>query len=221
MENVPTTGEVSEYDIKWTSDCSYMLYNRKIIKGVHDMSFVSAIDTLYNEIVNINSDRHKVVSIIKRSGMKVEAILTKIDTALLYRNLSDLEKFKDYNGTTWGGALIGNDFSVAYRQNKNDKTNYLIAFQEVLLFNHQSKYRLLDHRSFKIQANQDLAISNCRFNDKYDNEIVAIYSSKNENEEAVIIRAWRFNRRTLKIEEVEKGKVKYKEADRNLFLWGK
>jgi hypothetical protein len=220
-ENVAITGEVSEYDIKWTSDCSYMLYNRKIIKGVDDMSSDFDIDTLYNEIVDINGDKHKVVSSIKQSDMKVETILTKIDTALLYRNLSDLEKFKDYNGTTWGGTLIGNDFSVAYRQNINDKTNYLLAFEEVLLLNHRSKYRLLDHLNFKMQTNQNLATSNCRFNDKYDKEIVAIYSSKNENKEAVIIKAWRFNRHTLKIEEIEKGNVKYKAADKDLFLWDK
>ena len=72
-----------------------------------------------------------------------------------------------------------------------------------------------------MESNRNLTTRNCRFNDKYDKEIVVIYSSKDDNEEAKIIRAWRFNRLTLKIENVSISDIKYKVADKNLFLWDK
>lgn len=220
-ENVGKTGLVSEFDIKWTSDCSYILYNRRVIKGKDNMPTDFKIDTLYNEIVEINGDKHKIVSSIKGYDLKIEAILEKLDTSKLYRVLSEIENFKDYNGTSYGGTLISDKLSISYRQNSNDKTDFLIAFEEVLSIDHKSKYKLLDHLFFKIEPNQHLTTSNCRFNDKYDKEIVAIYTSKNDNEEAKIIKAWRFNRQTLKIEVVDISKVKYKIADKNFFLWDK
>ena len=220
-ENVGKTGLVSEYDIKWTSNCSYILFNRRVVIGKDNMPADFKIDTLYNEIVEITGDKHKIVSSIKGYDMKIEAILVKLDTTKLYRNLSEVEKFKQYDGSTKGGTLISDKYSIAYKQNSTDKTDFFIAFEEVLSVDHKSKFSLLDFLFFKMESTQDLTTSNCRFNDKYDKEIVAIYSSKNYNEEAQIIKAWRFNRQTLKIEVADISKVKYKVADKNLFFWDK
>ena len=220
-ENVGKTGLVTEFDIKWTSDCTYLLFNPRIIEGKDDIPDDFKIDTLYNEIIEVSGDRHKVISSIKGYDQKIEATLVKVDTNLLYRNLNEIEKFKDYNGSTWGGTLIGDDYSVVYRQNSKKNTDFLIAFQEVLSINHKSKYKLLDHLTFKINAKQNIATSNCRYNDKYDKEIVAIYTAKTDNEDAKIVKAWRFNRVTLKIEDIQASKVKYKVADKNLFFWDK
>ena len=179
---------VSEFDIKWTSDCSYILFNRRVVKGKDNMPADFKIDTLYNEIVEITGDKHKIVSSIKGYDMKIEAILVKLDTTKLYRDLSEVEKFKQYDGSTKGGTLISDKYSIAYKQNSTDKTDFLIAFEEVLSVDHKSKFKLLDFLFFKMESTQDLTTSNCRFNDKYDKEIVAIYSSKNDNEEAQIIK---------------------------------
>jgi len=220
-ENVGKTGLVSEFDIKWTSNCSYILFNRRVLKGTDNMPPDFKIDTLYNEIVEVNGDKHKIVSSIKGYDMKIEAVLVKLDTTKLYRDLNEVEKFKNYNGTTKGGTLISDKYSIAYKQNSNDKTDFIIALEEVVSVDHKSKFKLLDYLFFKMELMQDLTTSNCRFNDKYDKEIVAIYISKNDNEEAKIIKAWRFNRETLKIETVDTSKVKYKVADENLFFWDK
>ncbi len=221
IENVASTGLISEFDIKWTSDCTYLLFNRKVIKGRDDMPADFKIDTLYNEIIEVSGDSHKTLSFITGYQEKVETILLKLDTSLLYRNISDLEKFKQYNGAIRGGTLIGDNHSVAYRQNSSKKTDFLIAFEEVLLFDHKSKYKLLDHLTYRLNANENIVTSNCRYNDKYDKEIVAIYTTNSDNEEVKIVKAWRFNRLTLRIEDIIMSKVKYKVADKNLFFWDK
>ena len=76
-ENVGKTGLISEFDLKWISDCSYILYNRRVIKGINEWPAELNADTLYNEIVEINGDKHKVISIMKRFDMKVESTLIK------------------------------------------------------------------------------------------------------------------------------------------------
>lgn len=217
-ENISKTGLISEFDIKWTSNCTYLLYNRRVISGKDNIPEGFKIDTLYNEIIEITGDSHKTISYMKGYDFKVEATLVKIDTLALYRDISNIEKFKEYNGTTRGGTLIGDNHSVAYRQNTLDKQEYIIAFQETFSINHKAKFKLLDYVKFKMKENENLATSNCRFNDKYDKEVIAIYTSKNEKEEAKIKKAWRFNRHTLKIEPVDKSKVKYKVADKNSYF---
>jgi hypothetical protein len=221
VENVSKTGLIAEFDIKWTSNCTYLLLNQRVLMGQDNIAEDFKIDTFYNEIIAVNGNRHKVISSMKGYDQKATATLIKIDTNLLYRNINEIKKFKDYNGSTGGGILIGDNYSFAYRQHSKKETDFLIAFQEVLLINHKAKYLLLDHLTLRMNPGQKLATRNCRLNDKYDEEIVVIYSSEDDNEEAEIIRAWRFNRLVLKIEEIPARNVKYKVADKDLFLWGK
>ena len=70
-----------------------------------------------------------------------------------------------------------------------------------------------------METKQKIATIYCRFDEEYDKEIVAIYTSVDINKEANIIRAWRLNRKILKIEEIEATRVKYKAADQNSFFW--
>jgi hypothetical protein len=221
IENVGKTGLVTEFDIKWTSACTYILFNRRVVRGTDNIPAEFKIDTLYNEVIEVKGDKQKIVSSMKGYDLKIESVLVKMDTAKLYRDLSEVKKFKNYNGATRGGTLISDKYSIAYKQNSIDKTDFLIALEEVLSVDHKSKFQLLDYVFFRMELTQELTTSNCRFNDKYDKEIVAIYSSNNDNEEAKIIKAWRFNRETLKIETADISKVKYKVADKNLFFWDK
>lgn len=78
-EKVGKTGVISEFDIKWTSDCSYLLFNRRVIEGEDSMIDVFEIDTLYNEVVEVNGKFHKVVSSTKRYDLQLESVLIKID----------------------------------------------------------------------------------------------------------------------------------------------
>lgn len=217
-ENDARTGSVTEFDIKWLSECTYILFNRKVIKGADEDT---EIDTLYNEIIEINGAHHKVRSTVKKLNMTLDAILTKIDTSLLYRNIYDLAKYKDYNGESHIGTLIDDNFAVQIRQHKNKKTKYVLAFEEVLSLNHKSKFLLIDAVTYTRESDQSTATHGCRFLDKYDNEIIALYSSESDDKEAKIHKAWRLNRKTLKIEPLDIEKVKYKVEDKNNFLLGR
>jgi hypothetical protein len=78
-EHVGKTGLISEFDIKWISDCTYILFNRKVIKGKDEWPAELNSDTLYNEIVEVTGDDYKVVSSMKRFDIKVELTLTKVN----------------------------------------------------------------------------------------------------------------------------------------------
>jgi hypothetical protein len=83
-ENDPKTGVVSEMDIKWLSDCCYILFNRHLIEGVDDSTSDLKIDSIFNEITEIKGDKHKVSSKIKQLDFTIEATLIKVNTSLLY-----------------------------------------------------------------------------------------------------------------------------------------
>lgn len=53
-ENIVNKGLISEFSLKWTSDCTYILYNRKVIKGVDEWSAEINADTLFNEIIEVS-----------------------------------------------------------------------------------------------------------------------------------------------------------------------
>lgn len=77
-ENVANKGLISEFSLKWTSDCTYILFNRKVIKGVDEWSAEINADTLFNEIIEVSKGRHKVISYTKRFDSKLEAALITI-----------------------------------------------------------------------------------------------------------------------------------------------
>lgn len=77
-ENVGKTGLISKFDLKWVSDCAYILYNRKVIKGADKSKWQFENDTLYNEIVEVKGNQHKVISSIKKYDIEISAVLVKI-----------------------------------------------------------------------------------------------------------------------------------------------
>lgn len=77
-ENVTKKGLICEFNLEWTSDCTYILFNRRVIKGKDEWPAEINADTLFNEIVEISKDRHKVVSYMKRFDSKLETTLIKI-----------------------------------------------------------------------------------------------------------------------------------------------
>lgn len=74
------SGVISECKIKWTSDCSYILYDRKLLKGSEPSQITDKlrVDTLYNEITNVKGNIHKVSCIMKSTGVKAEFTVTKV-----------------------------------------------------------------------------------------------------------------------------------------------
>jgi hypothetical protein len=206
-------------DIKWLTDCTYLLFNRKVVNGNDGTPPRMDIDTVYNEIKLIDGNRFTVASTLKAFSYTTEAIMVKVDSSLLYSNISELPKFKEYNGGRYGGTHIDNNYSIASARKSTNKTQYVLAFEETFSINQTTKFLLLDAVGFKMYTNQKLATWNCRYADRYDKEVVAVYTSTDDNQEARIIQAWRMNRKTLKIENLEIRNVKFKVADKNLLFW--
>lgn len=221
IENDIRTGSITALDIKWLTDCTYILFNPKALKGEDDIPSEFKTDTLYNEIKNINGNSHIVVSTSKKYKFETQTTIVKVEDSLLYRNIKDLPAFKEYNGTSWGSTALDDNYAIDYRQKTNSKNEFVFVFEETYSINHRGMFRLLDNVFASKKNNQSIATRNCRFNEKFDPEIIAIYSSKNDEKEAKIIKAWRCNRKTLKIEIVDTKNIKYKVSDNSLNLWNK
>ena len=213
------SGLVLEYDICWTSDCSFFLSNRKILRGRDSLLQGEATDTIYYEVQFSNGYFHSMASSVNRDTSLRKVTYFNIDTSRVYRDLHELDKLKECTGPTGGGTFLGYNYAVSYKQSLPDNNDYVIVFLEALSVGRESKFKLLDYVSCTVDEMDEIAISNCRYNGKYDNEIIALYCSDNEKEEAQIIKAWRFNKLSLKIEEVKPEKVQYKEEDKLVPMW--
>jgi len=79
-ENNLKSGVISECKIKWTSDCSYILYDRKLLKGFEPSQITDKLrgDTLYNEIISISGNTHKVSCVMKSTGIKAKFTVSKV-----------------------------------------------------------------------------------------------------------------------------------------------
>lgn len=206
-ENNPKTASITELNIKWTSDCKYLLYNPiAIAKGTEPVDF--GIDTLYNEITGMSKGMYNVVSTVKGYDFRIEQLVEKIDEKSLFRDLAELPEFRNFKGQLWGSSLISENHSITYRQHSKDKSRFVLAFEEVFLIDHKSKFRLLDHITFAMKPDQEFATRNCKLNGVTDEEIVAVYET-GSNAETRIIQAWRCNRITSKIEEISISAVQF------------
>jgi hypothetical protein len=210
------SGKIIKSDIKWTSDCSFILYNRRLIRGTDSLKTDLIYDTLYNEIMEINSFWATVNSRYRDSTFKSDFF--SVDTTQLYDDLTELEQFKEYKGGVSAGTFSGYNYVITSLQHPIDKSKYIFAFEEALTIGNKIKYKLLDHIYFTLDSSLRITTRNCRFNDIYDNEIAALYYPGKKNGEALIIKSWRFSKTSLKIIEEPIQKVKYKEADKYMKL---
>lgn len=69
---------ISEMDVQWTGECTYLLFNPKAIKGRDDFSQEIQIDTLYNEIVEISGDTFLVKSSSRMYDFEVLSVMIKV-----------------------------------------------------------------------------------------------------------------------------------------------
>lgn len=66
-ETIVKTRTVARYKIKWLNDCSFIMFDRKLLKGkdpITDTKFIEEIDkdTILNEIIEINGNEYKARS---------------------------------------------------------------------------------------------------------------------------------------------------------------
>lgn len=212
------SGIVIEYDIRWTSECTYILFNREILKGIDSTYSITKEDTIYNEVIEKTKFWYKITSTLNDTGKKSIENYFLVDTLALYKDLNELEKLKDYNGPTGGGTFVGYNYAIKYKQHSSEINRYRFLFLEALIINDRSKFKVLDSFDCTLDTNQRITITNCRYNDKYDKEIAAIFISEKTADEACITLARRFNRLSLRIEEVNSDLVKYKLADKKRII---
>jgi hypothetical protein len=159
-----------------------------------------------------------VVSYINQLDYSVEATIIKRDPSLLFDDISELDKFKLYDGPTQGGVLIGNHHVINYKQHRKNKQDYLLAFLEVLTIDQIPKYQLLDFLLIRVKPSEEISLNNFGFDGIDGEEILATYTAKNNNVAPLATGAWRFNRTTRKIEKVSKTKVRVKKSESNDFV---
>ena len=206
------SGKIIRSDIKWTSDCTFILFNRRLERGTDSLKTDLIYDTLYNEITEINNFWATVKSRYKDSTFKADFF--NVDTTQLYDELSELEQFKEYKGGASTGTFSGYNYVITCIQHPVDKSKYIFAFEEALTIGNKIKYKLLDHIYFTLDSSLRITTRNCRYNDIYDSEIAALYYPNKKQTEALIIKSWRFSKTSLKIIEEPIQKVKYKESDK-------
>ncbi|MDP2060623.1 MAG: hypothetical protein Q8J97_12855, partial [Flavobacteriaceae bacterium] len=61
---------ISEFDVKWTTDCEYLIYNRKVVKGVDAWPEMKN-DTLKIKIIEIEEDFYVTESEMLSRGWKM------------------------------------------------------------------------------------------------------------------------------------------------------
>ena len=127
-----------------------------------------------------------------------------------YRNLNELEEFKDFD--IGGGALIGEnlDYSISSLLHKEIKTTRLIALEKVYSGS-PSAFSLIDTLIVEnIPENHYFGYQLCRLNGEMDSEIIVLYESE-ENVEyyTKIKRAWRADTKLQKIVEIDTSGIDY------------
>jgi hypothetical protein len=126
------------------------------------------------------------------------------------------------------GFLIDLEFGPDnFPDNFREQTGYVLGFMEdeEYVINHVSEdknqllwFCKLTHRDEsgrpylkildiailpKFEANERLFMGNCKYNEIEDQEIVALVDSDPRDLSTQVIRAWRANRKSLKIEEIQ------------------
>ena len=70
-ENFKNGKRISEYDVLWTSDCEYLIFNRKVVKGIDPWPETNN-DTLKIKITEIQNEYYLTESEMLSKGWKME-----------------------------------------------------------------------------------------------------------------------------------------------------
>ena len=70
IENFNNGERISEFEVKWKSECEYLLFNRKVIKGIDPWLEING-DTLRIKVVEILSDSYLTESEMLSIGRKM------------------------------------------------------------------------------------------------------------------------------------------------------
>jgi len=211
----------SKMKIRWDNDCSYTLYDRVEYKWGKEPRRDEEIRELKNILYKFEKpNKFYVRTFMTGFSDTINTVFKKVDTTSCYNNIFQLSEFAEYkNSKAYGQTSLDEIHSIDYYESNKTPNKYLITFETTYHGETLNKTRLIDSVLIQLNDSENITNSNCRFNGEFDNEIVAIYYSQDAEKEARIIKAFRCNRNSEKIEEVDIRKVNYKEADRNRIKW--
>ncbi len=207
--------------IKWINDCQYVLFDKSEYYRGKQPKKDTTLKELYNIVYKFEMpDKYFVKTYRPGFQDTMETVFKKLDTSKCYNNIFQLPAFAEYkNSSSYGQTMLEEIHSINYYENNKTKNKYLLTFETTYQAEKLNWSRLLDSATIYITDGQSITNSNCRFRGVYDDEVLAVYSSKNPDKEATIIKAFRFNRQTGKIEPVDIKLVQYKEIDRQRIKW--
>lgn len=207
--------------IKWLTNCQYVLFDRTEYNWGKNPEKDTTVKEIYNIVYKFESpDKYFVKTYVPNFPDTIETTFRKLDPSKYYNNIFQLSEFSEFkNSKSYGQTMLGEIHSIDYYESNRTRNKYLITFETTYQAEKLNWTRLLDSRIIYITDGQSITNSNCRFKGEYDDEILAVYSSTNEDKEASIIKAYRFNRQTEKIEPVDIKFVQYKEIDRQRIKW--
>lgn len=83
-ETVIKYGTVAKYRIKWLSDCSFIMYDRKLLKGKEHIPNAKLIkemgkDTILSEIIEINGNEYRAKSKFYNFPDWFESVTKKVE----------------------------------------------------------------------------------------------------------------------------------------------
>ena len=77
IENLNNGERISEFEVKWKSECEYLLFNRRVIKGIDPWLGING-DTLRIKVVKILSDSYltegEMLSIGRKMNQQIKIL---------------------------------------------------------------------------------------------------------------------------------------------------
>lgn len=202
--------------IEWLNDCQYVLSEKTEYKRGNQPK-KDSINKYYNTVYKFEKpDKYFVKTYSTAFKDTIQTEFKKIDTTKCYNNIFQLSEFSEYkNSESYGQTMLGEIHSIDFYQSNKTKNKYLITFETTYQGENLNWTRLLNSITISIKEGQAITNTDCRFKGEFDDEIVAVYTSKNPEKESKIIKAFRCNRQTEKIEEIDIKLVNFKESDRD------
>jgi hypothetical protein len=207
--------------IKWLNDCQYTLSERTEYYRGKAPKIDTTNEISYNTVYKFEKpNKYYVKTYYSNYSDTIETIMTKIDTTKCYNNLFQLNEFAEFkNSKSYGQTMLGEIHSIDYYESNKTANKYLITFETTYEGEKLNKTRLIDTTTVYLTEKQSISNSNCRFNGEFDDEIIAVYLSTDDEKEAKIIKAFRCNRQTERIEPLDIKLVQYKVRDGDRLKW--
>jgi hypothetical protein len=207
-ENSKKTEKYTYTKIKWLDNCKYTLSERREYYRGKKLTIDTTKDISYNTVWKLEKpNKYYIKTYYLNQTDTIETIITKIDSSMFYDNIFQLNAFSEFkNSKSRGGTFIEPNYFISYYESNNVRNRYLITFETIYEGEklNLDMRRLIDTTIVYLTEKQDFLLKNCRYNGEFDDEIVAVYLVPTYDAmQATIVKAFRCNRQTEKIEPLD------------------